>query len=307
VTARHAAALGALAAIWGASYLLIKYALEDFSPGEIVFLRTALAAAVLILVVRWQGGAAWAALRGAPRGRPGRSLLLAFTAVAAPFLLITFGEKAVPSGLTAVLIAPASLFVAAFAPFLDRSEAIDRSQTGGLVLGLVGVGLLVGVESVHSLEAFLGAVAILGASALYAISSFVVKGPFSGVPPIASSAISCAVAALLTLPVAALTMTGETPGVRSLLALAGLGIVGTALAFVIFYGLIAEIGAGRASLVSYLAPGVALFYGAVFLDEKIGVAAVVGLVLILGGVAVAGRRKAVPVPEPAAGHPDRSI
>jgi len=301
VTARHGAALGALAAIWGASYLLIKYALEDFSPGEIVFLRTLLAALVLVLVIRWQGGAAWSELRAAPRRQPGLSLLLGFTAVAAPFLLITYGEKAVPSGLTAVLIAPASLFIAAFAPFLDRSETIDRSQVGGLSLGLVGVGLLVGVESVHSAAAFAGAMAILAASALYALSSFVVKGPFAGVAPMTSSAISCAGAALMTLPVAALTMSGETPGARALLAVAGLGIAGTALAFVIFYGLIAEIGAGRASLVSYLAPGVALFYGAVFLDEAIGVAAVVGLALILGGVAVAGRRRAVPVPEPAAG------
>jgi drug/metabolite transporter (DMT)-like permease len=306
VTGRQGALLAALAAIWGASYLLIKYALEDFSPAEIVFLRTALAAVVLVGVVRWQGGAAWVALRGTPRGNPRRALLLGFTAVAAPFLLITFGEKAVPSGLTAVLIAPASLFVAAFAPFLDRSEAIDRSQVGGLVLGLVGVGLLVGVETLHSLSAFLGALAILGASALYALSSFVVKGPFRGVPAITTSAISCAVAALCTLPVAALTVHGGTPGLRAVLAVAGLGVVGTALAFVIFYRLIAEIGAGRASLVSYLAPGVALFYGAVFLDERIGVAAVAGLGLILAGVGAAGRRGAVSVPEPAPGRSDRS-
>jgi len=78
-----------------------------------------------------------------------------------------------------------------------------------------------------------------------------------------------------------------------------LGAVGTALAFVIFYKLIAEVGAGRASLVSYLAPGVALFYGAVFLDEAITAAAVAGLVLILGGVALASSRRA-PVPEPLA-------
>ena len=293
---RHAGLLAALAAIWGASYLLIKYALEDFSPGEIVFLRTALAAAVLVLVIRLQGGAAWAALRGTSRGMPGKAMLLGFTAVAAPFLLITFGEEEVPSGLTAVLIAPASLFVAAFAPFLDRSEAIDRSQAGGLFLGLAGVALLVGVETIHSLPEFLGAVAILAAAALYALSSFVVKGPFADVPAITSSAISVGVGALMTLPLAALTMTGETPGLRAVLSVVGLGVVGTALAFVIFYLLIAEIGAGRASLVSYLAPGVALFYGAVFLDEPIGWAAVIGLALILGGVATAGRRRVVPEP-----------
>lgn len=128
------------------------------------------------------------------------------------------------------------------------------------------------------------------------------KGPFSGVAPITSSAISCAGAALMTLPAAALTFSDEVPGLRAVLSVVALGVVGTALAFVILYGLIAEICAGRASLVSYLAPGVALFYGAVFLDEAVGVAAVTGLVLILGGVAVAGRRSAVAVPESVAGH-----
>ena len=77
-----------------------------------------------------------------------------------------------------------------------------------------------------------------------------------------------------------------------------LGVVGTALAFVIYYELIAGIGAARAALVSYLAPGIALFYGAIFLDEPITVAAVAGLVLILGGVAIAARPKRVPVPAP---------
>lgn len=295
MTARQAGLLAALAAIWGGSYLLIKYALQGFSPGEIVFLRTMLAALVLVAVIRVQRGEAWSALKAARR-RPGLAVVLGFTAVAAPFLLITFGEKAVPSGLTAVLIAPASLFVAAFAPFLDKSEAIDRSQAGGLVAGLVGVALLVGVETVHSLSQFLGALAILGASAFYALSSFIVKGPYRGVPAIAVSAVSCAVGALATLPVALATPHHGAPGLRAILALVGIGVLGTALAFVIFYRLIAELGAGRASLVSYLAPGVALVYGAALLDEHIGWAAIVGLGLILGGVAVAGRRRELAEP-----------
>lgn len=297
MTARHAGLLALLAAIWGASYLLIKYALDDFSPGEVVFLRTAVAAVVLVLAVRLQGADSWRVLR-ASRRRPALAALLGVSAIAAPFLLITYGEKAVPSGLTAVLIAPASLFVAAFAPFLDRSEAIDRSQVGGLVAGLAGVALLVGVETVSSLEQFLGALAILGASASYALSSFVVKGGYGGVPPVVTSAISCGVAAVATLPVAAATAHHGAPGLRAVLAVLALGAVGTALAFVVFYRLIGEIGAGRASLVSYLAPGVALVYGAALLDEHVGWAAIGGLALILAGVAVAGRRGAA-APEPA--------
>ena len=307
MTARHGALLAALAAIWGASYLLIKYALEGFSAAEVVFLRTALAALVLGGVIAAQRGPALDALREAPR-RPRLAIVLGLTAIAAPFLLITYGEKAVPSGLTAVLIAPASLFVALFAPFLDRSEAIERSQAGGLVCGLVGVALLVGVETVSNVEQFLGALAILAASASYALSSFVVKGSFGRTPAIATSAISCAVAAVLTLPVAAATARHGVPGLRAALAVAGLGVVGTALAFVIFYRLIGEVGAGRASLVSYLAPGVALVYGATLLGEHVGWAAIAGLVLILGGVALAGRRRTPPEPavDPAAAPPGRS-
>ena len=296
MTARHGAALALLAAIWGGSYLLIKYGLEGFSPAEIVFLRTALASGVLIATIAAQRGEPLRALRTAPR-RPGLALLLGFTAIVAPFLLITYGEKAVPSGLTAVLIAPASLFVALFAPILDPSERIDRSQAGGLVAGLAGVALLVGVETVSTLEEFLGALGILAASAFYALSGFVIKRGYAGTPAITSSAISCTVGAVATLPLAIITAEHSAPGTRAVLAVVGLGVVGTAVAFAVFYWLIGEIGAGRASLISYLAPGVALFYGAALLDEHIGWAAIVGLALILGGVAVAGRRR--PAPEAA--------
>lgn len=290
MAARQVALLALLAAVWGASYLLIKYGLEGFSPAEIVFLRSALAAAVLFVVVRAQDGAALAALRAAPR-QPGWrwGLLLGVLAVALPFVLISYGERAVPSGLTAVLISPSSLFVAAFAPFVDRSEAIDRSRALGMVLGLVGVALLVGVETLSSLSEFLGALAILGASASYALSGFVVKGPFGSTPATASTAVSMAVAALVTLPVAAATAEPSAPGARAVLAVLCLGVVGTAAAFVLYYKLIGELGAGRASLVSYLAPGFALVYGAVLLGEPVTAAAVTGLALIVAGVAIAGR------------------
>ena len=304
MTTRQAWLLGLLAAIWGGSYLLIKYALEGFSPADVVFLRTAVGAGVLIGVIRIQGGEALAAL-GDVRRRPRHALLLGFVAITAPFLLITFGEKAVPSGLTAVLISPASLFVAIFAPFLDPSERIGRTGAFGLLVGLVGVGVLVGVETVHSLDEFLGALAILAASASYALASFVVKGSYGDIPPITTSAISVGVGSLLTLPVAAATVRGGAPGLGAVAALVVLGAIGTAFAFVIFYYLITTVGAGRASLVSYLAPAVALFYGAVFRDERITIAAVGGLVLILIGVFLAGRRGrprvAVPEFEPAEG------
>jgi len=300
VAPRHAGLLAALAAVWGGSYLLIKYALEDLEPLVIVCSRCAIAAAVLAVVLRPAGvRVAYADLRA----RPGTALGLGALAIAVPFTLITFGELEVPSGLTAVLIAPASLFVAAFAPFLDRSEQVDGRAAGGMLVGLAGVALLVGVESVQSLGELLGALAILGSAASYALSGFVVKGSYRGMSPVTTSLISTTMATALTLPGALATAPGALPGLRATLAVLALGVVGTALAFIIFYRLIAEIGAGRAALVSYLAPGVALVYGALLLDERITWAALAGLGLILAGVAIAARRRAVARP---AGAPARA-
>jgi drug/metabolite transporter (DMT)-like permease len=285
MTSRQIGLLAALSAIWGGSYLLIKYALEDLSAPMIVWARTAIAAVVLLVMMRGAAGGAFADLRR----RPGWAVLLATLAVTAPFLLITFGELEVPSGLTAVLISPAALFVALFAPFIDPSEKIDTKQGAGMVLGLAGVALVVGVESIHTVWQFLGALAMIAAAACYALSSFVVKRRYRRLTSIQTSFVSISIAALMTLPVAAATAPSEWPGLRALAAVVVLGAVGTALAFVIFYKLISEAGAGKAALVSYLAPGVALFYGAIFLDETITAAAVAGLVLILGGVAMASR------------------
>ena len=295
MTLRQSLLTVALAAVWGSSYLLIKYALEGFRPEVIVFLRAAGAAAALAVVVRFQGPANRAAVRRAFR-RPGIALLLGLLAIAAPFTLISFGELHVPSGLTAVLIAPVPLFVAAFAPFLDREEIISPRQAAGLVVGLAGVGLLVGVETIDSLPQFLGAIGVLGACASYALSGFVVKRRFRDAPSISTSLVSVSAAAALTVVPAALTFGGAgTPGLRAILSVLALGVIHTALAFVLFYKLLAELGPGRGSLVAYLAPAVALAYGAVLLDEAVTPPAVAGLVLILAGVLLASRRAPEPV------------
>ena len=291
MTPRQIGLLAALSAIWGGSYLLIKYALEDLSAPVIVWARTAIAALVLAIALR-------GALRGAladMRRRPGWAAAVGFTAVVAPFLLITFGELEVPSGLTAVLISPAALFVALFAPFIDRSELIDRRQALGMVIGLAGVALVVGVESISTLGQFLGALAMLGAAAFYALGGFVVKRRYGRLTSMQASFVSISVAAVMTLPPAVATMPSEPPGLAAVASVLALGAGATALGFVIFYKLIAEIGAGRAALVSYLAPGMALFYGAMFLDEAITAAALAGLALILGGVALASRPRREPI------------
>jgi drug/metabolite transporter (DMT)-like permease len=298
MSARHVSLLAALAAIWGGSYLLIKYALDGFSAAAIVSFRCLLASAVLYGALR-ATGAAGPALADL-RARPKWALGLALCAVAFPFMLITFGEHVVPSGLNAVLISPASLFVALFTPAIDPSERIDRRQAAGMGLGLFGVAMVVGVESVSTLDQFLGALAMVAAAAFYGLSTFVVKRRFGHLASMQTSWISVTLAGLITLPIGLATTPGHTPGLGAIASVLALGVIGTALGFVIFYKLINEIGAGRAALVSYLAPGVALFYGALFRDERITVAAIAGLVLILGGVYIASRKPPVRVPAPAA-------
>jgi drug/metabolite transporter (DMT)-like permease len=290
VSPRQAGLLGLLAAVWGASYLLIKYALEGFTAPTIVFGRTLLGVLVLLAVIRAQNGRAWTALADVRR-RPLIALGLGAVAIAAPFTLITVGELHVPSGLTAVLIAAAPLWVAVFAPFLDRSEQIDRRQGAGLALGIVGVALLVGVETVSTLAELLGALAILGAAACYALSNFVVKRNYTGFPPIAISAFSVGAAAVLTFPAAVADPPSHAPGLRAVLALVALGALGTAAAFAVYYRLLTELGASRASLVAYVSPPISLAYGAIFLGESITVGAIAGTLLILAGVALASRRQ----------------
>src|SRR6476661_767295 len=198
MSARHTGLLAALAAIWGGSYLLIKYALEDLSAPMIVWSRVAIAGLVLLAALRATGGPE--AVRGVGRElreRPRSALLLGVLAIALPFMLITIGELKVPSGLTAVLISPAALFVALFAPWIDPSERIDRRQGAGLVLGLGGVALVVGVESVSSAGQLRGALAMLGAAACYALSGFVVKGRYGHLAAMQTSLVSITVASLV--------------------------------------------------------------------------------------------------------------
>ena len=289
MTPRQAGLLCLLAGIWGASYLLIKVAIEDLPAPVVVVGRTALAAVVLYVIIRVQGGESRRALRDVRR-RPGRALILGFVAIAAPFLLITYGEIEVPSGLTAVIIASSPIFVAMLAPLLDRTEVVGPAQWIGLLIGLAGVGLLVGVELVSTVGEILGALALIGASVFYALSGFIVKRWYSGTPPIVTSLASVATSAAMVLPVVAIDRPTETPGALAIGAVVVLGVFGTALAFVIFYRLMGEIGVGRASLVAYLIPGIALVYGATLLDEEITPASIGGFALIIAGTVLAARR-----------------
>jgi drug/metabolite transporter (DMT)-like permease len=289
-----------LSAIWGGSYLLIKIALDGFEAPMIVWLRVTLAAVILYFAVRARHDRD-RAFRFM-RQYPGRVAMLGLLSIAIPFTLITVGETQISSGLTGILVAPGPLFVALFAPFLDPTERVDRRGALALLIGFAGVIVLVGGDTVHDSGEFLGSLAVLGAACSYGLGAMYAKNRLShaGVPPIVMSFFSCAAASLMTLPFALITLGGNHPDLGEVAAVVSLGVIGTALAFVLYYSLITETGAGRASLVGYAIPPIALLYGALLLDEEITVGSVVGLVLILAGVGMAGRRREPEAPpEPA--------
>ena len=237
------------------------------------------------------------------RARPKWALILGTTAVTAPFLLITFGEHVVPSGLTAVLISPASLFIALFAPFILPSERSTAARAWACCSASRGVALVVGVESVSTLEEFLGALAMVGAAFFYGLSSFVVKGRYGQLAAVQTSWISVTVAGVMTLPLAIATTPGHTPTLGSTAALVVLGVLGTALAFVIYYELIADDRrrrAPRSSPTSRRASRCSTARSSSTSRSRSPRSP--GLVLILGGVAIASRPKRVRGPARRAGR-----
>jgi drug/metabolite transporter (DMT)-like permease len=308
VRPRHVLMLVLLSAVWGASYLLIAEAAEGMPESLVVLGRTGLAALTLGILIAVRGGEARAAL-GVVRRRPGWAVVLGFVAIALPFMLITFGERTVPTGLSATLIAAAPIFIAILAPVLDRSQVMSPAQWTGLLIGLGGVALLVGVEQVGSTGELLGGLAMIGAAASYALSGFVLTRRYPGVPPVVTTFTSVAAAAALTVPVVVVQPPDHVPGLGPVLAVVALAVVGTAWAFVVYFRLIAEIGYGRASVVAYTIPPVALAYGWALRDERITAATVAGGVLILLGVwltargGARARRDAVPVAPEAAVPP----
>jgi drug/metabolite transporter (DMT)-like permease len=266
-----------LGAIWGASYLFIKIGLRDLSPSMVAFVRIALAALVLLPVAASQG-----ALAGV-RSRMGWLALVGAVQVAGPFVLISAGEEEISSSLAGILVASAPLFTALLAIRIDREERSRGLRLVGVLLGFAGVALLLGVDLGGSGAELLGGLAVVLAGLGYAIGGFLVKHRLAGMAPVGMSGAVMAASAVFLLPPALLTAPDAAPGLGPAAAVAVLGVLGTGIAFVIFYGLIGSIGPARTFLVTYIAPGFAVFYGAFLLSEEVTIATVAGLALILAG------------------------
>lgn len=278
--------MGTLAALWGASYLFIKIALDDgMRAPSIVFARIALGALVLVPL----------ALRaGAFSGLAGRwrwVLAVALCQVAVPFLLITYGERWIPSALAGILVASTPIFVALLTPFMDRSDAISRAGAVGVVVGIVGVVLLFGVDLSGDAKLALGGAMVLLAGFGYAIASIWVRTSLGGAQPVGIAAGTMVLAALVTLPLAVAQPPEHDIALGTVAALVALGAGGTGIAFLIYYRLIHDVGTNRATVVAYLAPGFAVVYGAAFLDERITAATIGGLALILAGSWIAAEAR----------------
>ena len=276
----------AMAVIWGIPYLLIKIAVGELTPVTLVFLRTAVGATLLLPIAAARGG-----LR--PLLRYWR-WVLAYTVVevSLPWFLLSDAERRLSSSLTGLLIAAVPLIGAVVTWLTRGDDRLDIRRIAGLVLGLLGVGALVGLDVSFR---DLGAVGEVGLVALgYATGPIIVARRLPSVPSIGVVAASLVVTALVYAPLALGQFPATVPSPKALLAVAILAIVCTALAFLLFFALIGEVGPVRATVITYFNPAVALLLGVTLLNEPFTAGAVVGFSLILTGSLLATRRASGP-------------
>jgi drug/metabolite transporter (DMT)-like permease len=278
VSTRAWLAFAAMSVIWGVPYLFIKIAVDGgVPPAAVAWTRVTLAAAVL-LVLAWRAGTL-----PSLRGRVRWLVAYAVAEISIPFPLIALGEQHVASSLTAILIASVPLIIALLALRFDPAERATGMRLFGLLLGFGGVVALMGLDVSGDPDELLGALAILGAAVGYAIGPLVLKHRLVDLDPRATMGGSLAIASLILAPAAALTAPSEAPTGGAIASIVVLGLLCTAIAFVIFNVLIADAGPGRALVITYVNPLVAVALGVTLLDERPGAGAVAGLLLILAG------------------------
>ena len=279
--------------IWGIPYLLIKVAVSDLSPPTLVFVRTLVGAAIL---VPW----AWARGDLAPLRRHWKIVLVyTIVEVAAPWLLLAHAEQRLPSSLTGLMVAAVPLIGAVLA-WRTGGDRLDMRTVGGLLVGLVGVALLVGLDvSITDLPAA-GEIALVAVG--YAVGPWIISRRLSDAPAMGVVAASLALTAIAYAPIGILLAPHAMPPAQVVLSTLILGVVCTAVAFVAFFALIAEIGPVRATVITYVNPFVALLLGVVLLAEPLTIGAVAGFALVLAGSALTARRpranRPALVPEP---------
>lgn len=270
-----------LGIIWGLPYLLIRVSVRELSPPLLVFIRTGGAALVLVPLAAAKGQL----LPAIRRWRP--LLLYTCAELAIPWVLLSNAERRLPSSLTGLLVSGVPL-VAAVIAWATGSDRLDLRRGAGLLLGVTGVGTLVGF-SVHGSQ--LLAVLSLGVVVVgYALGPWIIDHRLRGVPPLGVIAWSVLFCAVAYAPAAAFTLPTRPLSASVIESAASLTVVCTALAFFVFFALIQEVGAMRATLITYVNPAVAVVLGVAVLGEPFGPATAAGFVLVLGGCFLATRR-----------------
>jgi drug/metabolite transporter (DMT)-like permease len=282
-----------LASLWGASFMFIKVGVRELHPTTLVCLRLGIGALTLAPLLLIRLGA-----RESVRQMRASFWPLVLTGLvnsAIPIVSISWAEKRLDSGLTAVIQAAAPLFTALLALWLVRSERVTGLRLVGLLVGFGGVAMLVGAQPSGDLTAGL---AVVFSAVCYAAAALYAARRLASVPPLVSSFGALAAATIALLPLALTHLPAHFPSWKVTGSVLVLSIGGTGVAYLLYYALLAGAGASKSILVTYLVPALALGYGAVFLGEPLTAPALVGLALVLGGVALgtgagrAGRRRA---------------
>jgi drug/metabolite transporter (DMT)-like permease len=275
-----------MSVIWGTPYLLIKVAVDEVEPSVIVAVRSGIAALGLVPLAVMAG-----ALRPAMARWP---TVLAYAALemAVPWLLLTNAERRLDSSLAGLLIATVPLVAAVVAALLGDRSVLAPSRLAGLAIGIAGVAIVVGVRGDETVDAW-GVVAVLLVAVGYGTAPFVVTRRLPGVPSLGVNALALTAVAVLYLPFAIVQRPSSAPSAEAVWSLAGLGVLCTAIAFVLFFALIAEVGPERAPLITFVNPVVAVTLGVVLLDESVTPGLVLGFPVVLVGcwLASGGRRQ----------------
>ena len=275
---------------WGIPYFFIRIAVEDFSTYSIVLFRVLIGAAVLVPLALKQG-----ALKLALKHWRW-VLVFALLEMAGPWWLITESGRHLSSGLIGLLIATVPFFAVLFANFMGDKSVRHPKTIMGLLLGFAGVVALVGVDSFGGLIDPLWVGAVILAAVGYALAPALIANKIGFVPTAGVISLSMVIVGVIYAVPAALTLPAEIaagPAIESWIALLVLGVICSAVAFIIFFALIKEVGAARATLLTYLNTLVALILGVVFLNEPITTGLLIGFPLILVGSWFAGKRHEV--------------
>ena len=274
----HWVVLLLIAVLFGSSFSLINVAVREFSPLTVAAVRMAVAAPLMLLVLRAAGQ------RLPPLGRSWKPfVILGVVGATVPYVAISWGQKHITSGLGGILIASIPVFTVLLAPLITRDERFSAIRVAGAALGLAGVAYAIGPANLAMLdEQVFGAALTLVAALGYALGGMVVRR-YRDVPPLIMTAGQFIVAGVILIPaaVAAGEASISPPSQAALLCLIGVGVIGTVAPTALLFWLIGKAGATNASLISFFMPFAAVGIGAVALGEAVPKEAFIGLAIIL--------------------------